>query len=104
PMVDACLRTSTHYVDLAGQPEVCEALATRDAEAKSAKTMILPGAGVDVVPFDCLAAHLVARLRSAKRLVFGIQTAPELSRGTATNIAQNLWRRTAVRRDGAMTE
>ena len=42
-----------------------EALAARDAEARAAGIMVLPGAGFDVVPSDCLAAHLKRRLPSA---------------------------------------
>ena len=35
--------------------------------------MLLPGAGFDVVPSDCLAAHLNRRLPTATRLVLGIR-------------------------------
>jgi short subunit dehydrogenase-like uncharacterized protein len=55
PMADACLRTGTHYLDITGEIDVFEALAARDAEAKRAGTMLLPGVGFDVVPSDCLA-------------------------------------------------
>ena len=44
--------------------------------------MLLPGAGFDVVPSDCLAAHLAARLPSATRLRLAFQ-AGRMSRGTA---------------------
>ena len=62
PMVEACLRTGTHYLDITGEALVFEALHARDAEARAAKVMLLPGAGFDVVPSDCLAAHLKRRL------------------------------------------
>src|SRR5438270_9184830 len=35
PMVEACLRTGTHYLDVTGEIPVYEALAARDAEAKA---------------------------------------------------------------------
>ena len=58
PMADACIRTRTHYLDITGEIEVFEALAARYDEAYAAGVMLLPGAGFDVVPSDCLAAHL----------------------------------------------
>ena len=68
PMVAACLQTGTHYLDLTGEIPVYEAIAARDAEAKARGVMLLPGAGFDVVPTDCLAVHLKGRLPSATRL------------------------------------
>jgi short subunit dehydrogenase-like uncharacterized protein len=90
PMADACLRTGTHYLDITGEAAVFEALAARDAEARAAGVMLLPGAGFDVVPSDCLAAHLKRRLPSATHLALGFQSLGRLSRGTAKTMAENL--------------
>ncbi len=54
PMCDACLKTGTHYLDITGEIDVFEALAARDAAAREAGIMLLPGVGFDVVPSDCL--------------------------------------------------
>jgi len=74
PMVEACLRTGTHYLDLTGEIPVYQALAARDADAKARGVMLLPGAGFDVVPTDCLAVHLKQRLPSATRLTLAFQS------------------------------
>jgi short subunit dehydrogenase-like uncharacterized protein len=74
PMADACLRTGTHYLDLTGEIPVYEALAARDAEARTKGVMLLPGIGFDVVPTDCLAMHLKQRLPSATRLTLAFQS------------------------------
>lgn len=74
PMVDACLRTGVHYLDLTGEIPVYEALAARDTEARARGIMLLPGVGFDVVPTDCLAVHLKDRLQSATRLTLAFQT------------------------------
>jgi short subunit dehydrogenase-like uncharacterized protein len=103
PMEDACLRTRTHYLDLTGEIEVFEALAGRDAEARSAGVMLLPGCGFDVVPTDCLAVHLRNRLPGARRLALGFQTRGRLSRGTATTAIEGLGRGGLVRRGGVLT-
>ncbi len=72
PMVDACLRNGTHYLDITGEIRVIEALAQRGAEARKRKIMIMPAVGFDVVPSDCLVAHLARRLPGACRLALGL--------------------------------
>jgi short subunit dehydrogenase-like uncharacterized protein len=89
PMADGCLRATVHYLDITGEIGVFEALAARDAEAKASGVMLLPGVGFDVVPSDCLAAHLVRRLPTATRLALGFQASGGLSRGTATTMIES---------------
>jgi short subunit dehydrogenase-like uncharacterized protein len=102
-MVDGCLQARVHYLDITGEITVFEALAARDDEAKSAGVMLMPGAGFDVVPSDCLAAHLKERLPSASRLTLAFQLGGQLSRGTATTVVENLNRGGLVRRGGVLT-
>lgn len=103
PMADACLRTKTHYLDVTGEVAVFESLAARDAEAKAAGIMLLPGAGFDVVPSDCLAAHLKSRLPSATHLALAFHSTEGFSRGTLTTVVENIDRGGLVRLDGALT-
>ena len=100
PMVEACLRTGTHYLDVTGEIAVFEALAARDAEATAADIIVLPGVGFDVVPTDCLAAHLKARLPTATALKLAIRALSSASHGTAQTAVENLGRGGAMRRDG----
>jgi short subunit dehydrogenase-like uncharacterized protein len=103
PMVDACLRAKVHYLDVTGEIEVFERLAARGATAAEAGVMLLPGSGFDVVPTDCLAAHLKRRLPGATRLVLAFHSVGGLSRGTATTMIENLHRGGLIRRDGVLT-
>jgi short subunit dehydrogenase-like uncharacterized protein len=100
PMTDACIAVRAHYLDITGELGVFEALAARSAEARAARVMLLPGTGFDVVPSDCLAAHLKRRLPDATRLVLAFQSTSGLSRGTATTMAENVGRGGAIRRGG----
>lgn len=100
PMADACLRNRVHYLDITGEIAVFEALAARDAESRAAGVMLLPGVGFDVVPTDCLAAHLKRRLPSATALALAFHGGSGLSRGTATTMAENAGGPGAVRRGG----
>jgi saccharopine dehydrogenase (NAD+, L-lysine-forming) len=83
PMVDACLATGTHYLDVTGEPDVFEAVLARDAEAKAAGITLLTGGGYDVVPTDCLAGLLAAELPDATTLEIAFRAGGGLSRGTA---------------------
>lgn len=101
-MSDACIRAGAHYLDITGEIAVFEGLAMRDAEAKAAGVMLLPGAGFDVVPSDCLAAHLARRLPNATELTLAFRAAGGASRGTSLTIVEGLGQPGAVRRDGKL--
>jgi short subunit dehydrogenase-like uncharacterized protein len=103
PMADGCLRAGTHYLDITGEISVFESLAARRAEALAAGVMLLPGVGFDVVPSDCLAAHLKRRLPSATHLTLAIQGLGRISHGTATTMVENINRGGVVRGDGRLT-
>jgi short subunit dehydrogenase-like uncharacterized protein len=102
PMARACLQTGTHYLDITGEIDVFEALAQQDAAARRAGIMLLPGVGFDVVPTDCLAAHLKSRLPDASQLVLAFEGLGGLSRGTATTMVENMANGGAIRRDGCI--
>lgn len=103
-MVDACLAAGTDYVDLCGEVDVLEALQARNAEAIARDVMLLPGAGFDVVPSDCLAAHLKLHLPEAIGIRLFIKGIEGLSRGSMKTLLQNIARGTIVRHDGTLIE
>jgi short subunit dehydrogenase-like uncharacterized protein len=104
PMAEACLKSRVHYLDITGEVAVFEQMAARDADARRAGVMLLPGVGFDVVPSDCLAAHLKTRLPDATHLVLGIMgLGGKISRGTATTIVENLPNGSVIRKNGGLT-
>jgi short subunit dehydrogenase-like uncharacterized protein len=103
-MVEACIDSGTHYVDITGEVDVIEAIARRGGEAAATNTTLLPSVGFDVVPSDCLAAHVVKRMGSATRLVVAIDANTTFSHGTALTAVENLGRGTIVRKDGDLVE
>ncbi len=100
PMVEACLAARAHYLDITGEIEVFEACHRADARARDRGIVILPGAGFDVVPSDCLAASLAARLPDATHLELAFAGLGESSRGTTKTVIANLPRGGAIRRNG----
>jgi len=102
PMADACLRNRVHYLDITGEIDVFEALAARDAEAKAAGVMLLPGVGFDVAPSDCLAAHMKRRLPDAIDLKIYLGGAANVSRCTMKTMVEGIADGTRVRRGGRL--
>lgn len=102
-MVSACLRQGVHYLDITGEIPVFEAVAARDGEARERGVMLMPGVGLDVVPTDCLAAHLKARVPTATHLTLALYTNGALSHGTASTMRENLHKGGVIRRDGRLT-
>jgi len=102
PVVDACLRSASHYLDITAEVEVIEALAGRDAEARARGIMVMPAVGFDVVPSDCLAAHVARRLPGATRLAIALTGLRLVTRGSAKTLIQ-AWDRGVVRRGGVLT-
>jgi short subunit dehydrogenase-like uncharacterized protein len=104
-MAEACLRTKRHYVDISGEILGFEALAAMDSQAKEAGIMLLPGSGFDVVPSDCLAAHLKQRLPNATHFrLFVRGVGAGISRGTAKSAIENMHRQGTIRRDGRLVQ
>ncbi len=100
-MVDACLQTGTHYLDINGDISVFEMIKQYDAAAKKAGIMLLPGAGFDVVPTDCVALQLKKLLPDAVALKLAFATlGGGLSHGTASTMVSRLGEKGAVRKDG----
>lgn len=101
-LVEACLHEGTDYLDIAGAIDVLESIAERDRKAEKAGVTLLPGAGFDVVPTDCLAAYLHERLPSGNRLVIGLDGLGTFSPGTVKSIVEGFNRPGAVRQEGVI--
>jgi short subunit dehydrogenase-like uncharacterized protein len=66
--------------------------------------MLLPSVGFDVVPSDCLAAHLKRRLPAATKLTLAFDSKGGLSRGTAITGTEMVARAGMVRRAGVLVQ
>ncbi|MFI8186070.1 saccharopine dehydrogenase family protein [Actinacidiphila glaucinigra] len=90
PMAEACLDTGTHYLDITGEIDVLEALHAMSGRARAAGVVLLPGAGFDVVPTDCLAATVAAALPTATHLDIAFVAGGGASPGTARSALEAL--------------
>jgi short subunit dehydrogenase-like uncharacterized protein len=102
-LVEACLRTRAHYLDITGEVSVIEGAARYDTVAKQRNVMLMPAVGFDVVPSDCLVAHLFARATAPVSLSIGIAGLELLTRGSARTIIDQLAEPIWVRRGGRLS-
>lgn len=101
PMVRACMNAGAHYLDITGELTVFEAIMAMNDDANRASVTLIPGVGFDVVPTDCLAAMLAARLPGATELELAFYSpGAEISRGTLKTMIENIGDGGAIRRDG----
>lgn len=104
-MVEACIETGTHYIDINGDVSVFEFIKKYDAKAKRANVMLLPGAGFDVVPTDCIALSLKNKLPDATHLEIAFVTlGGQISHGTATTMASKAGEGSVVRENGVFVK
>ncbi len=103
-MMDACIATGAHYLDITGEIDVILAGAERSERAKHAGVALLPAVGFDVVPSDCLAAMLADRLPGAKVLQLAFTGTGGLSAGTAKTMFESLPHGGKVRIDGEIRD
>lgn len=98
PLVEACLATRTHYLDITGEIAVFEALKQLHEKALQAGITIMPGVGFDVVPSDCLANYLKEQLSDASSLELTIASrGGSISHGTMSTMVESLGQAGAVR-------
>jgi short subunit dehydrogenase-like uncharacterized protein len=82
PLIDACIATGTHYLDVTGEPGAIEATMEWDDAAAGRGVMLMPAVGYDVVASDCLAVHVAKRLPGATTLKLAFDKSDAVSRGS----------------------
>lgn len=102
-MMNACIETGTHYLDVTGEIAVFELAAGLGQKAEAAGVTLLPGVGFDVVPSDCLAAHTAARASQPVSLRIAIKGLGGPSQGTAKTAVEALGSGTLARKNGTIT-
>ena len=101
PMLEACIETGTHYLDITGELDVFEAIHNQNERIATASIVALPGTGFDVVPSDCLAAKLKRAVPGADSLSIGFRSSHgKGGPGTMKTMFEGMAKGARVRRDG----
>ncbi len=104
PLLEACLASNTHYLDITGEIDVFALCHRAHKRAQHAGIVVFPGTGFDVVPTDCLAAMLKQRLPDATHLVLAFEAAGGPSPGTARTSVEGMAKGGRARIDGELVE
>lgn len=86
-LLDACLASHTHYVDLCTTRSDFSGVLARDAEAKAAGIVLVPGANFDIAAADAMSARLATMLPTAQSLTVALGRNP-LSRAQAHDLVE----------------
>jgi short subunit dehydrogenase-like uncharacterized protein len=100
PMIEACLKSKTHYLDITGEISVFELAKSYHDQAQQAGIVICPGVGFDVIPTDCLASLLKQLMPDATHLCLGFDSKSGFSPGTAKTSVEGLAQGGKIRKDG----
>ncbi|WP_214829353.1 saccharopine dehydrogenase family protein [Exiguobacterium algae] len=103
-MIEACLETKTHYLDITGEIEVFEYIHSkqRSRQAQTNDVVLCSGVGFDVIPTDCVARKLKELLPDATTLALGFSAAGGISPGTMKTAIRSLGSSSVERREGEL--
>lgn len=91
PMIEACLISQTHYLDITGEIAILDWTFQKNTEAISKNIMLMCGVGFDLVPTDCVANKLKNLMPDATHLEIAFfMKGGSISHGTMTTMANNL--------------
>ncbi len=86
PMMAACLRNGTHYLDIAGEWPVFAHAMQLTAAAAAAKIVLLPGIGFSITATDCVLAMAAAAMPDCARLRLAVSRPRRIARGSVQTI------------------
>ncbi|VAW45557.1 hypothetical protein MNBD_GAMMA03-1958 [hydrothermal vent metagenome] len=101
-IVPTCILHNTHYLDITGEIDVFEYIASLHTKAQANNVVLMPGVGFDVVPTDCLSSQLHSKLPTATHLELAFQGTSGVSRGTALSMARRYHTGGTIRENGKM--
>jgi len=102
PIVKACLKTGTNYLDITGEIPIFEQNFKFDEQAKAQEIAIISGVGFDVVPTDCMAKYVSDKVSNPTELEIGIVGIGNPSRGTLKTMVEYIPEGRLIRRNGEL--
>ena len=85
-LIEACIESSCHYLDIGAELELLKYCQDRNRAAEAAGIAIIPAAGIDVVPSDCISVALKEAMPDATELRLLINMEAGVSQGSAKTL------------------
>lgn len=102
-LMRACIIQGVHYLDITAEINVYRLAESLHDLASTARVMLLPGVGWDVVPTDCLAVTIAEKVHEPVRLRIALQVAGSMSRGSAFSVGEIISAGLLARVNGELT-
>ncbi|PBI77786.1 hypothetical protein A9993_23235 [Rahnella victoriana] len=102
-LMRACIIQGVHYLDITAEINVYRLAESLHDLASTARVMLLPGVGWDVVPTDCLAVTIAEKVHEPVRLRIALQVAGAMSRGSAFSVGEIISAGLLARVNGELT-
>lgn len=99
-LVAACIKSQTHYIDIAGEVPEFETVAQFHDAALQAGVMLMAGAGFGVVPTDIVANLAKQQLTDATHLKIAYHTEGGASRGTLKTVLKDINKTGVILKNG----
>lgn len=99
-LIQACIQTNTHYLDIAGEFAELKNAFTYHHEAETHGLVILPGAGFGVVPTDIAAKMACEQISDPTDLKISYATVGGASRGTLKTVLKDIQKQGHILIDG----
>lgn len=103
PLMAACLRTGTHYLDIAAELVSYELAGQLDHDAVEKGVMLMPGSGGSVAMLGSLAARAMEQVAAPLSLRIALHVSGAMSRGSAITASQHLTAQCLRRKDDSLT-
>ncbi|MEU4807023.1 saccharopine dehydrogenase NADP-binding domain-containing protein [Actinosynnema sp. NPDC023587] len=101
-VINACIETGVHYLDVCMEFTVFAFAASRANDAANAGVMLMCGGSWGVVVPDCLALHTAHRVTDAERLTIALRVTGSHTRGSLDSVNDVPELGPLVRRRGAL--
>ena len=102
-LMRACIIQGVHYLDITAEINVYRLAESLHDLASTARVMLLPGVGWDVVPTDCLAVTIAEKVHEPVRLRIALQVSGSMSRGSAFSVGEIISAGLLARVNGELT-
>ena len=103
PLMAACLRMDTHYLDIAAELDSYQLAAQHDREGVDVSVMLMPGSGGSVAMLGSLAARAVGQVAAPVSIRIALHVSGAMSRGSAISASQHLSAQCLMRKGDMLT-
>ncbi|OQO06622.1 hypothetical protein B0A48_08409 [Cryoendolithus antarcticus] len=90
PLIEACIRTGTHYLDTSVELSTYVLAEQHDLSAKDANVMLLPGCGGSVATFGCLVGRSLEHIDNVQSVDLAPHVSGSMSRGSAITASEGI--------------